>query len=105
MSYGRIWQTEGAFVARKHYAVEEIIKHLRTIEIENARGVSVEDACRKLGLAVQNYYRWKKEYGGMQVDQVRRLKDVELENQRLRKLVSDLSIDNLILKEISSKNF
>jgi hypothetical protein len=92
-------------MARKHYPVEEIIKHLRTIEIEVGRGVSIEDACRKLALPVQNYYRWKKEYGGMQIDQVRRLKEVELENQRLRKLVSDLSIDNLILKEISSKNF
>ena len=92
-------------MARKHYPVEVIIKHLRTIEIEVGRGVSIEDACRKLTLPVQNYYRWKKEYGGMQLDQVKRLKEVELENHRLRKLVSDLSIDNLILKEISSKNF
>jgi transposase-like protein len=92
-------------MARKNYPVEEIIKHLRTVEIETGRGVSIEDACRKIGVAYQNYYRWKKEYGGMQVDQVRRLKDVEIENQRLRKLVSDLSIDNLILREVSSKNF
>lgn len=92
-------------MARKNYPVEEIIKHLRTIEIENGRGMSVEDVCRKIGIPFQNYYRWKKEYGGMQVDQVKRLKEIELENQRLRKLVSDLSIDNLILKEISSKNF
>ena len=96
---------KGPFMARKNYAVEDIIKHLRTIEIEVGRGMSVEDVCRKIGVPHQNYYRWKKEYGGMQVDQVKRLKDVELENQRLRKLVSDLSIDNLILKEISSKNF
>jgi len=92
-------------MARKNYSVEDIIKHLRTIEIEIGRGMSAEDVCRKIGVPHQNYYRWKKEYGGMQVDQVKRLKDVELENQRLRKLVSDLSIDNLILKEISSKNF
>ena len=92
-------------MARKNYAVEDIIKHLRTKEIEVGRGMSVEDVCRKIGIPHQNYYRWKREYGGMQVDQVKRLKDVELENQRLRKLVSDLSIDNLILKEISSKNF
>lgn len=92
-------------MARKNYAVEEIIKHLRTIEIESGRGIAIEDACRKIGIPHQNYYRWKKEYGGMQVDQVKRLKEIELENQRLRKLVSDLSIDNLILKEISSKNF
>lgn len=92
-------------MARKNYAVEEIIKYLRTVEIETGRGASVEDACRKIGIAYQNYYRWKKEYGGMQVDQVKRLKEIEVENQRLRRLVSDLSIDNLILKEISSKNF
>ena len=92
-------------MARKHYPVEEIIKHLRTVEIEVGRGISIEDTCRRIGLPIQNYYRWKKEYGGMQVDQVKRLKEIELENQRLRKLVSDLSIDNLILKEISSKNF
>lgn len=92
-------------MARKNYPVEEIIKHLRTIEIETGRGVSIEDACRKVGVAYQNYYRWKKEYGGMQVDQARRLKEIEVENQRLRKLVSDLSIDNLILREVSAKNF
>jgi putative transposase len=92
-------------MARKNYPVEEIIKYLRTVEIETGRGISIEDACRKSGIAHQNYYRWKKEYGGMQVDQAKRLKEIELENQRLRRLVSDLSIDNLILKEISSKNF
>ena len=92
-------------MARKKYPVEDIIKYLRTVEIELSRGHSVEEACRKIGVPYQNYYRWKKEYGGMQLDQVRRLKEIELENQRLRKLVSDLSIDNLILKEVSSKNF
>lgn len=92
-------------MARKQYPVEEIIKLLRTVEIETGRGLSIEEACRKNSIPFQNYYRWKKEYGGMKVDQVKRLKDVELENQRLRKLVSDLSIDNLILKEISTKNF
>lgn len=92
-------------MSRKKYTVEDIIKHLRTIEIELSRGLSVEDACRKISVPYQNYYRWKKEFGGMQLDQAKRLKEIELENQRLRKLVSDLSIDNLILKEISSKNF
>lgn len=92
-------------MARRTYQVDDIIKHLRTVEIETARGLSVEDACRKIGVPHQSYYRWKKEYGGMQLDQVKRLKEIELENQRLRKLVSDLSIDNLILKEISAKNY
>lgn len=92
-------------MARKNYSVEDIIKHLRTIEIESGRGVSIEDACRKIAVPVQNYYRWKKEYGGMQIDQAKRLREIEVENQRLRKLVSDLSLDNMILKEISSKNF
>jgi putative transposase len=92
-------------MARKKYPAEDLIKNLRNVEIELSRGHSVEEGCKKIGVPYQNYYRWKKEYGGMQLDQVRRLKEVELENQRLRKLVSDLSIDNLILKEVSSKNF
>lgn len=90
---------------RKSFTTEQIIQHLRTVEIEQGKGLSVEDACRKHQIAVQSYYRWKKEYGGMQVSQVKKLKEVEQENARLRKLVADLSIDVLILKEVSSGNF
>jgi transposase-like protein len=92
-------------MARKRYAAEEIIRHLRTIEIETGRGTAVEDACRKLGITEQTYYRWKKEYGGLRVDQAKRLKGLEQENARLKKLVADLSLDNAILKEVAAGNF
>lgn len=92
-------------MARKRYAAEDIIGHLRTIEIETGRGTSVEDACRKLGITEQTYYRWKREYGGLRVEQAKRLKTLEQENVRLKKLVADLSLDNAILKEVAAGNF
>ena len=92
-------------MARKRYATDEIISHLRTIEIELGKGLAVVDACRKLGITEQTYYRWKKEYGGLRVDQAKRLKGLEQENTRLKRLVADLSLDNSILKEVASGNF
>ena len=70
-----------------------------------SQGDSVGEASRKLGVTEQTYYRWRKEYGGMRVDQARRLKDLEKENARLKKLVADISLDNAILKEASKGNF
>ena len=92
-------------MGRRHFKAEEIINHLRTIEIEVGKGISIEDACRKSEIGLQTYYRWKREYGGMRVDQAKRLKEVELENSRLKKLVADLSLDNSILKEVAKGNF
>jgi transposase-like protein len=92
-------------MARKRYAPEEIIGHLRTIEIDVGKGLGVADACRKLGLTEQTYYRWKKEYGGLRVKQAKRLKSLEHENARLKRLVADLSLDNSILKEVAAGNF
>lgn len=92
-------------MARKKFTAEQIIQHLRTVEIEVAKGASVEDACRKIAVPFQSYYRWKKEYSGMDVSQAKKLKDLELENQRLRKIISDQTLDILILKEVSSGNF
>lgn len=92
-------------MARKRYAAEDIIGHLRTIEIETGKGLAVADACRKLGITEQTYYRWKKEYGGLRVDQAKRLKGLEQENARLKRLVADLSLDNSILKEVAAGNF
>ncbi len=92
-------------MARKRYTPEEIIGHLRTIEIDVGRGTAVGDACRKLGLTEQTYYRWKREYGGLRVDQAKRLKTLEQENGRLKRLVADLSLDNAILKEVAAGNF
>ena len=92
-------------MARNRYTAEEIISQLRTVEIETAKGIGIVDACRKLGITEQTYYRWKKEYGGLRVDQAKRLKGLEQENVRLKRLVADLSLDNSILKEVASGNF
>ena len=92
-------------MARKRYTAEEIISQLRTVEIETAKGIGIVDACRKLGITEQTYYRWKKEYGGLRVDQAKRLKGLEQEHARLKRLVADLSLDNSILKEVASGNF
>lgn len=92
-------------MARKHFKAEEIIQILRTIEIEQAKGLTLEDAAKKTGVSLASASRWKKEYGGMRVDQAKKLKELEVENQRLKRLVADLSIDNQILKEVSKGNF
>ena len=92
-------------MARKRYTPEEIIQHLRTAEIEQSRGASQEEAARKVGVTAVTLSRWKAEYGGLRVDQAKRLKDLESENSRLKKIVADLSIDNSILREVSKGNF
>jgi putative transposase len=92
-------------LARKRYTAEEIIGHLRTIEIETGKGFGIVEVCRKSGITERTYYRWKKEYGGLRVDQAKRLKGLELENVRLKRLVADLSLDNSILKEVAAGNF
>ncbi len=90
---------------RKKYTPEEIIQILRTVEIEQTKGATQEEAARKAGISVITLGRWKREYGGLRVDQAKRLKELEQENNRLKKLVADLSIDNSILKEVSKGNF
>lgn len=92
-------------MARKRYTAEEIIWQLRTIEIKLGKGLAVVEACRKLGITEQTYDRWKKEYGGLQVDQAKRLKGVEQDNPRLKRLVADLSLDNSIVKEVAARHF
>ena len=92
-------------MARKHYTPEQIIKKLREAEVLQSRGETVDQICRKLGISDVTYYRWRKEYGGMQVEQARRLKDLEQENARLKRIVADLSVDNSILKEVAKGNF
>jgi transposase-like protein len=81
------------------------IKKLREAEVLLSKGEKVEQVIRKLGVSDVTYYRWRKEYGGMKVEQARRLKDLESENARLKKLVAELSLDNAILKEVSRGNF
>ena len=92
-------------MARKRYTAEQIITKLREAEVELARGQTTLLVCKKLGISDQTYYSWRKEYGGLRVDQAKRLKQLEHENARLKKLVADLSLDNSILKEVSSGNF
>jgi putative transposase len=86
-------------MARKGYTAEQIINKLREVEILLSQGLTVGVASKKIGVTEQTYYRWRKEYGGMRIEQAKRLKEVEKENTRLRKLVADLSLDNAILKE------
>ncbi len=89
----------------KSYTPEEIIQHLRTVELETGKGIAVVEACRKIGITEQTYYRWNQEYGGLRVDQAKRLKALEQENQRLKRIVADQAVDLSILKEVASGNF
>jgi putative transposase len=86
----------------KRIPVEKAIRMLREVEVLQGQGSTVGEACRKLGVSEHTYYRWKKEYGRLHVDQAKRLKELERENGRLKKLVADLSLDNAILKEAAS---
>ena len=92
-------------MAGRQPKIEQIIRRLREVEVFCGEGATIADACRKIGVTEQTYYRWRKEYGGLRVDQAKRLKELEKENDRLKKLVADLTLDNAILKEASSGNF
>lgn len=92
-------------MARKRYTAEQIIGLLRQAEVMIGSGRSMEEVLRDIGVTGNTYYRWRKEYGGLGVDQARRLKDLEQENARLKRVVADLSLDNLILKEVSTGKF
>ena len=92
-------------MAGKREKPEDIILKLRQVEVLQGQGKSVSEAVRQIGVTVQTYYRWRKEYGGMSRDQARRLKELETENTRLRRAVSDLTLDKLILKEAARGNF
>jgi len=92
-------------MAKKRYTPEQIINKLREAEIMLNQRATISAACKKIGVSDYTYYRWRKQYGGMGVDQARRLKELEQENSRLKKLVADLSLDNSILKEVSRGNF
>jgi putative transposase len=92
-------------MARKRYKPEEIVAKLRQVDVLVSQGQSVSDAVRSIGVTDVTYYRWRSEFGGLKTDQVKRMKDLELENQRLRKAVSDLTLDKLILSEAAKGNF
>jgi transposase-like protein len=90
---------------KKRHSAEEIITKLREADVLQGKGQSITEACRQLSISEQTYYKWRKEYGGLQIDQAKRFKQLEQENSRLRKLVADLSMDVAILKEATRKNW
>ena len=92
-------------MVKKGYTPEQIINKLREAEVLLSQGSTIAVISKKIGVSDHTYYRWRKEYGGLRVDQARRLKELEQENSRLKKLVADLSLDNAILKEDSRGNF
>jgi putative transposase len=92
-------------MAGKREKPEDIVSKLRQVEVLQGQGMSIADAARQISVTQQTYYRWRKQYGGMSRDQLRRLKELETENQRLRRAVSDLTLDKLILTEAARGNF
>jgi len=92
-------------MAGKREKPEDIVLKLRQVEVLHGQGKSVSEAVRQIGVTVQTYYRWRKEYGGMSRDQFKRLKELETENQRLRRAVSDLTLDKMILGEAARGNY
>ena len=89
----------------KHHKPEQIIAKLRQIEVFTAQGKSLAVACKDAGISEQSYYRWKKEYGSLKLDQAKKRKDLERENARLKKIVADLSLEKAMLKEVASGNW
>jgi len=92
-------------MVKKGYTPEQIISKLREAEVLLSQGATIAEASRKIGVTEQTYYRWRKEYGGMRIEQAKRLKELEKENTSLKKLVADLSLDNSILKEAARGNY
>ena len=89
----------------RRFTAKQISGKLREAEVELSRGKKVPEVCRKIGVTDQTYYRWKKEYGGLRMDQAKRLKDLEKENTRLKRLLADAELDKAILREAASGNF
>jgi putative transposase len=90
---------------RKHHKPEEVVAKLRQVDVLVSQGQNIADAIRQIGVSEVTYYRWRQEYGGLKTDQVKRLRELEQENNRLRKAVSDLTLDKLILTEAAKGNF
>lgn len=92
-------------MSNKRHTSEQIIHKLREAEVDLAKGKTIPEACKKIGVVEQTYYRWRKEYGGIRTDQAKRLKELEKENARLKRVVADLTLDKAILKEAAYPNF
>ena len=91
-------------MAKKRFSAEQIVVVLRQIEVLMSQGKAAPVACREAGISQQSYYRWRKEYGGLELDQAKRMKDLERENIRLKRLVADLSLEKQVLKDVASGN-
>ena len=91
-------------MAKRAYKPEEIVSKLRQVDVLHGQGMSMADAIRQIGVSEVTFYRWRKEYGGMKADQLKRLKELEKENQRLKRLVADLSLDKAMLEEVTRGN-
>ena len=89
---------------KKKFSAEQIVTLLRQIEVSMSQGKSALVACRDAGISLQSFYRWRKEYGGLEIDQAKRMKDLERENVRLKRLVADLSLEKQVLKDVASGN-
>jgi putative transposase len=96
---------EEAVMSRKRYKAEQIVMLLRQIEVEIANGKTTPQACRDAQITTQTYYRWRKEYGGMKLEQAKRLKELEKENARLKRLVAELSLEKQVLQDVAEGNF
>ena len=88
---------------RRNFTPEQVVMKLREVEVLLSQGKTIKEACKVLGVNEQTYYRWRREYGGMNVSEAKRLKELEKENAQLKKLVEDLSLDNAIIKEVLKK--
>ena len=102
---GQDTKGEGTMAAPKRLSPAQIINRLRKAEVALANGNTTKEVCRELGVSEQTYYRWRREYGGMKLSQAKRLKELEKENQQLKRAVAELTLDKLILKEASEGNF
>ena len=91
-------------MAKQGYSAEQIVNKLREADVELAMGMSVHDACRQIGVTDKTYYRWRREYGGLKVDQAKRMKELEAENARLKRIVANQAIDMAILREAANPN-
>ena len=91
-------------MSTKRYKPEQVVNLLRQIEVQIANGKKVPQACKEAGIHTQTYYRWRKEYGGLKLDQARRLKELEKENARLKRLVAELSIEKQVLRDVAQGN-
>jgi putative transposase len=89
---------------KKRFSAEQIVVLLRQIEVLMSQGKAAPVACREAGISQQSYYRWRKEYGGLEIDQAKRMKELERENVRLKRLVADLSLEKQVLKDVASGN-